>query len=406
MQGARRAPLLGLLVVLGFPLGLFGCNLVFGIDEGSPLPGTGGASPGQGGAGGAGGVGGAGGAGGTGAAGGAGGGPMHCPTFAAPDDCVPGTPDDPLSCCAPGRSCLGGDCIAGACQKVTIQSSPPGAESIGILVIEDRVFWSSGGGKRLYWTDAAGGPRYELAYASTNNFLTMLATDGERIYFLDYGGSSVRSVPVGGGAVSLVAEVDPPATATAGFGRIAARDGYVYWAMASTGGLYRAVADGTGTGPLQIAAVEAFGVAVDADHLYWSVPSQGVIHRLKLTSIGSAEEPETVVTSGEWIDEIVLKDDRIFWAASSTVGTALKDGLNQQLITLASGEANVWSLTVDDDYVYWTNSGSGELRRVSRIGDGLTTLAQGGPTPWGIAQDCGAIYWTDNSDLAVSKLAK
>jgi hypothetical protein len=331
---------------------------------------------------------------------------MVCPPFSAPDDCVAGTPDDPESCCAPGRSCQGGDCVLGACQKVVLQSSPADAESIGIVVVGDRLVWSSGYGRRLYWTHTAGGPRYELANATDNGFVTQIAADADRIYFLDYGGPSVRSVPLRGGPIQLVSQVLPAVSAEAGFGRIVVGDGYVYWAMDISGGVWKAATDGADQdAAVQVADVQAFGVAVDGTHVYWSEPGQGLIRRLKLSAIGSGEQPETVVSNGESVSELALQGDRVFWEAGSSIGTALKEGYNQELITLASGESNVWSLTVDDAYVYWTNEGSSEVRRVSRLGDGLATLATGN-APWGIAQDCGAIYWTNSGTRAIEKLAK
>jgi hypothetical protein len=398
-SGSRR---LGLIATLAFPLGFFGCNAIFGIEGGTLLTGAGG-DAGQGGAGG--GAGGAGGVAGSGGGGGAGGAaPMQCPPFSAPADCVPGTPDNPDHCCAPGRSCLGGDCVGGSCQRVEIQASPMEAEAIGIAVVGDRIFWSSGYGKRLYWTFAAGGARFELAYAIDNSFLTMIATDGERIYFLDYGGPTVRSVPVDGGPITLVAEVLDPPDAQAGFGRITARDGYVYWAMASTGGVFRAPANGTGVA-VQIAGGGTFGVAVDDTHVYWSEPPQGVIRRLPLASIGRPDSPETVVSTGEWFGDIVLEGDRIFWEAGGSVGTALKDGFNQQLITISTTEGDVWGVAADDKFVYWTDTNANALRRASRLGEGLTTLAPA-EAPWSITHDCGALYWTNSGSRIVHKLAK
>src|SRR5450432_1876266 len=103
------------------------------------------------------------------------------------------------------------------------------------------------------------------------------------------------------------------------------------------------------------------GIALDADYVYWTDPSQGAILRV-LKSGGSGE-------------------------------------------LLASGQDTPVQIAVDGDFVYWTNTsdlGLGSVMRANKSGGSATLLATGlgiasdqHRGPWAIAIDDVAVYWTE-----------
>jgi hypothetical protein len=66
-----------------------------------------------------------------------------------------------------------------------------------------------------------------------------------------------------------------------------------------------------------------------------------------------------------------------------------------QPITLATGQARPWCMTMDATSVYWTNYDGGTVMRVSLDGAIRTTVASGGSEPYALAVDSQYVYWTD-----------
>lgn len=357
-----------------------GCNAVLGIESGTL--GTGGGGAGVGGAGGA--IGG----------GGSGAGPTQCPPIMVPDDCVDGHVDTDEACCAPGRSCQEGTCTQGACSPFRIGF--PSAETLDLLLIDDRVYWTTGWGQQIISSKLDGTDQQELfaALEEPDSYVTQMATDGDDIFFTDYGGARIRSVPVGGGAITVVSTVaadpEPP---QAEFARIEYADGWVYWGMYTTGGVYRAATDGS-TPDAELVAVEsALGVAVDATHVYWSDTDGGRVRRLEISEIGSGT-PEEVLTDISEPGELLLDGDRIYVLNGDGVRSALKDGEDDDVVLHAPAQNYPWGIAVDDRFIYWTDWDGGEVRRTRKDGQGIVSVMDlGRANLTGLAQDCTTLFF-------------
>jgi len=358
-----------------------GCNAVLGIDAGTL---------GEGGAGGGGGGGGSAGAGGSDAA--------RCPAIMAPDECEEGHVDTDTACCAEARSCQGGLCQDGSCTAFRI--GLPTAEIIDMVVTGDRAYWSTGWGQQILSGRLDGSDQQALfePLDEADSFVTQIATDGANIYFTDFGGGRIRSVPVGG-------ETPPTVLSTvggapqAGFGRIKYADGFVYWAMYMSGGIYRAATDGSTPDAELVSPDFAVGVAVDSAHIYWSDTGAGRVRRLAISEIGSGA-PSDVLTDIEEPGELVIDGERIYMLSGEALLSGIKDGTDANVIRHTTTQTTPWGMAVDDRFIYWSVFDEGELRRTRKDGEGPVTVMDGTQQELtGITQDCDTVYFATINGL-------
>jgi hypothetical protein len=303
-------------------------------------------------------------------------------------------------CC--DASCPGA--CADACEPVQI-GGPSGAEAIGVAIVGDHVVWSTGYGKTLRIADPDGGPMdAEFVPLSQNNFVTRIAADDTHVYVLDYGGATVKRVSVPDGAVDLVTTV---AEGQAEFGGIAVGEEHVYFAMRTSGGIWRAAKDLS-----QVEAAEEVAIAVapndvalDATHVYWIDNDVGEIRRLAFADIGADVMAERIVT-GVGLETLVVDDARVYYADGGTVSSAIKDGDNEGMIELATERGTVFDMAVDSTHLYWTGWTSNQVVGVPKDGSAQAEVIASSPTPWGLALGCDALYWAENGTGTLRKRSK
>ena len=400
------------------------CHAIFGIVGGELDSGTGGGGTGGGTAG----AGGtttvtesAGGGGGqtTTASGGGGAGGGCLPE--RPDTCEAGTLDDDESCCVAGRSCQGGACEYGECRPTQIGASPnpSGEEVLDVVVVGDKVFWSSGYGTMLYRTSIDGGPVFTHATSNDSpaKYVTRLAADGEHVYYTNWGSGRIVRVPVEGGALQIVAEVaaapDAGTPPEAGFGQIALGGGRVFWAMENTMGLYHASLASLPAEAELLDADGRHGVATDETHVYWGT-EQGAILKRPLADLTAA--PETVVSGMTTILDMKVIGDRVYWGSWGVLRSAVKDGLNKLVVTPYSGGGTPLGIAGDGRDVFFGLAGcdtcdpqvSGYLYRVPVLGGPLVELVKttGYGDIRGVAMDCDTVYVANSADRTVLKLTR
>ncbi len=335
-----------------------------------------------------------------------------------PDTCEPTTLDDPESCCIAGRSCQGGACESGECGPVPIAASqnPDGEEVLDVVVVGDKVFWSSGYGTKLYMTSIDGGPQFTHATSndSPNKYLTRLAADAEHIYYTNWGSGRIVRVPVEGGALEIVAEVPDSGTPPeAGFGQIALGGGHVFWAMANTGGAYHAALASLPAEAELLDAAGWHGMATDETFVYWST-TDGAILKRPLSDLSAA--PETVVSGQGSILDIEVIEDRVYWATYGSVSSAVKDGLNKLLVTVYNGGVTPLGIAGDGRDVFFTLAGCdscnpparGYLYRAPVLGGPLVELvaSTGFGDVRGVTMDCDTVYAANSADRSVLKLTR
>ena len=397
---------LGLCVAAGL-CAAAGCNFVLSINEG-PLGdgGAGGGLGGQGGestnAGGSGAVGPGGSGGATGGSGGMGAMGMCPPLVFTPGDCGAGMLTDAENCCVANHSCGGGDCLGGSCQPLTIGGPPMMEEAIGVAVVGDLAIWSSGYGRTLYRTPIDGsGPWTTLANVSGNSFVTRIAADATDVYFVDYGGSTVKRVNVESGAETMVTQV---AGAEARFGGVAVGSDHVYFAMRGTGGVYRGAKNLSDQGGAELVAnpTTPFDVALDDAYVYFNDTTSNTISRVPF-DLGPLE---IVITGGSSLQGLAVDATHIYFGSDDQVWKASKTGTDVGIVNLATAVNNAWDIVTDDVYVYWTGEQNDAIYRASKDGTQPGVIIGTASQPWGLAQSCDALFWANNSTQTLIKLAK
>ena len=188
---------------------------------------------------------------------------------------------------------------------------------------------------------------------------------------------------------------------------LAARaDAYVYWTN-DTGTIGRANLDGSNvdqafiTGP-----AEPFGVAVDANHVYWADHDQDSIGRANIDGT-SVDEDFIAATNPQGV---AVNASHIYWTNDTvgvdTIGRANVDGtaVDQDFIT--SGDIT-FDIANNASHIYWANYSGSAIGRANLDGTGVapTLIPSPGDDPQGVAVGGGRVYWSayDQVDPAIAR---
>ncbi len=108
------------------------------------------------------------------------------------------------------------------------------------------------------------------------------------------------------------------------------------------------------------------GLAMNADFLFWTLPSEGKVHRVAKVNPGT---PNEIGIDVPGVEAIEADGDFVAWAQRSATSTGGKivgryGAVNR---TLAQGEQSVCAIALDKDFVYWINcKAQGSVKRVAR----------------------------------------
>ncbi len=207
----------------------------------------------------------------------------------------------------------------------------------------------------LSWTAATGSLDHYTVLSSANS-------GGPYVALADTSSTNYVVTPVPSVTTYFVVEAVSSTGATSGYSNEASVVPPVighglYWAVFNTGIIGAANPDGTGVTTVVAGPTGAFGVAVDASHLYWAVD------------------------------------------ASSGGGAIMEADLNgANSHALISGLNNPYGVAVDASYIYWTSYGDNTIMRADLSGSNVTTLVSSTWEPAAIAVDASHIYWADTAD--------
>jgi len=330
------------------------------------------------------------------------------------------------------KDCLGGACVNGKCQPVTIAANR--RSPWGIAVDQGQVYWSEASAPGVRGLGYRFDPNDGMStYINTDVGPTWLSVFGGRLLWA--GATSPFAVgrcPIPGHGCTFFMGFNPfPAGTIVANGngqyvnhpdRVVADATGVYWTNAGSsvvtrdGSVVVCRATGCGSPPPQLLALfqsHPRGIAIDDTYVYWvnqglgTETTDGAVLRIPKTPGGTSEKLAENLQSPAYL---AIDDNNVYWTngGTGTVMVVSKSGGDARVF--AEGQGGAWDIAVDGTGVYWTTLGpSGTIATcpLSGCDAGVKVLAQQNE-PYGIALDEKAIYWTtfDPTAGTVMKLAK
>jgi hypothetical protein len=330
------------------------------------------------------------------------------------------------------KDCLGGECVNGKCQPVTLVANRP--SPWGIAVDQGTVFWSELGpsgvpGAAYRFEEPDGGRTFIKTYVDPT-WLTVF--EGHLLWTGMTSPFAVGRCPTSGAGCTFLSGFNPfPAGTIVASGagpyvnhpdRAVADATGVYWTNAGSSVVTRdgsvVVCRATGCGsppPQQLALFQSHprGIAIDDTYVYWvnqglgTETTDGAVLRIPKAPGGIAEKLADSLQSPAYL---AIDDNHVYWTngGTGTVMVVSKSGGDARVF--ADGQGGAWDIAVDGTGVYWTTLGpSGTIATcpLSGCDAGVKVLAEQSE-PYGIALDDKAVYWTTFDPMAgtVMKLAK
>ncbi len=316
-------------------------------------------------------------------------------TGSAPGDCDQALLSQSDNCCVQGRSCQKAACQNGSCLSQVHADND--AETVDVLIVGDKVVWSTGWGAQILAAPVAGGS-HEVLASDPNGWTTAIATDGTRVYWVEYDGNQVFSVDPQMGPSSRLLVGDTGSNYVARWGRITVKDDLVFWVTEQQPAVWMADADGShANSPTMVySGGTAYGVATDGNHLYWTDLTLQAVVRLAYAELGMMPTPEVVVGGQGNIGDIAIYDGQLYWVDGGTVLTrALTGGAANAVGTSPYARG----LAFDDVFVYWSSGDSNSIYKARRDLSGGTQLVTSGTVPIKhVASSCNALFFTNNDD--------
>jgi hypothetical protein len=226
------------------------------------------------------------------------------------------------------------------------------------------------------------------------------AVDSTNVYWSEAETSTVKSIPIRGGAITVLADNQPaPSPPVLAVGKL-------FWAVGSpinivtmpiAGGLPTPLANGVNlNGELVANATDLFYLG-----------SSGIV-RIPLAGGASSVVP---ATSGSLTEALALDSANLYWVVDVSTSVArimklpLAGGGDPTTLVTAT---KIKSIAVDATHVYWTepedSEKKGRVRKAPLAGGEMTVLASTLDGPSEIAADGSFVYWIGNFGGQVIRL--
>ncbi|ADB51778.1 choice-of-anchor D domain-containing protein [Conexibacter woesei] len=247
-------------------------------------------------------------------------------------------------------------------------------------------------------------PRLRALVASALAALLLAAADaGAEIYWVNTTSDSIARATNAGGAIQR-----DFIRGDYSVGRGVAVDRqHLYWSL-SSGRVARSNLDGSDVdeGFLILPYFGVSAIAVDDTHIYWAAADHARIGRARLD--GSDREPNFIVTpSGGVADGVVVDGEHVYWSDRQlgTIGRARLDGSDVQP-QLVSGLDQPRQMAIADGWLYWAETGTvraiGRARVDGSSADGEWLLTGG--TPFGVAVAGGFLFWSQPQQERIGRV--
>jgi len=260
--------------------------------------------------------------------------------------CAADTLTDAKNCGACGHDCLGGECLTGFCQPVTIATP---MHPIGLVATGTELYWGDNANDTITVANKDG---TNAAVYTLQVDVRYLATDGTSLFWASP--TSIRQRSLGGGPIADLV---------------------------------------TGT------TIEGLNLLLDT--IYFTQHDQGLFSAPKL---GGAVTPISV-GSAVYAEGVATDSGIVYWCDNGGTISAF-DPQNMTTTAFITSEAAPAGLCIYGAVAYWTNQGTGELRSRAIAGGAIQTIVSGLQLPTGVAVDDQAIYWAELTGGVIRRLAR
>ena len=180
---------------------------------------------------------------------------------------------------------------------------------------------------------------------------------------------------------------------------------FVYWASAGQTTIGRAKLNGTAANNAFITGLtNVHGVAVDAQHIYWTQGSAATSSIGRSNLDGSGANPNFIPNSpginfapAAPQAAIAVNTNGIFWdnTGAGTIGRANLDGSSPSPSLINVGASAVCGIAVNQSFVYWLDASIGQrIGRAGADGSGTNlTFVPNVSASCGLAVDDSFLYW-------------
>jgi hypothetical protein len=312
-------------------------------------------------------------------------------------ECVDITSDTD-HCGACDHGCLGGDCVASACQVIQVSDGMDTSTSPG------NGFLSIGPESIYYGYRSTPSGDFLLAHKDGTGTVCIACDEGEPretaasdswVFWVDVGMDELRRAPLDGSTYTALwsGQVGSPVTVD---------DTYVYWWDDATDSVMQAEHDGTN--PTQVATGQSnvVSIAAEGGWLYW-------INGSNLMELDLSSPPAVTMVSGMTGPRSLVVDATHVYLATGTwnVDEAIRRvPRGGTVLELLDGIGGAYVIDLDQTHVYAANGADGDIYRIPKDGGTPEVLATGEPYPFDIVVDDDAVYWTSEVASTLTKVAK
>lgn len=323
-------------------------------------------------------------------------------------------------CGACGHSCLGGDCVDGACMPFRLASAN---HPTGVAVDATMVYYTSSSEAYVQrvnrdgtCTPASPCPQEFIGSADPLNTYrgpASIVSDGSFVWFMGEAIAKVGRRAVTGGPITNWGPGH-----SSGAGNLVVAGGKVYWTsnLATTdpvAHVQRSDLDGTNieTVALYNSPATTFygvgGITADATHVYWGSINSGVYRKALTDGTSCSEDSTCDEIGGSGAAHVAVDDAFVYWADATTVGRIPKAGGSGGYV--ASNQGAITSLAAMNGTVYWGVAGA--IRKAPQVAatcDGAGCAKAADVTsPTSLVAGPDGLYWTDGASAGgVYRLAK